>query len=101
MNRYVGASGWTENIPEPEVFVVEPIEETRSEEPFENRAEYRKPPGQPGILGGLGGISGIFSKIKKAVPETEDFILIGVLYLMYRESGDIEFLLIAGAMLFL
>lgn len=97
MNRYAGNSGVVEHIPEPD-FRAEPMPPIEAEY---SRPEFMKPPGQPGILGGLGGLGGIFSKLKKAVPETEDFILIGVLYLMYRESGDIEFLLIAGAMLFL
>ncbi len=94
MNRYVGNSGIVERIPEPEY--ADPGIAAAST-PY-GRAEYRKPPGQSGILGGLGGL---LSRAKKAVPETEDLILIAVLYLMYRESGDIEFLLIAGAMLFL
>lgn len=33
--------------------------------------------------------------------ETEDLILLLILYLMYRESGDSEMLLIMGAMLLL
>ena len=34
-------------------------------------------------------------------PETEDWILLLILYLMYRESGDKELLIILGVMLFL
>ncbi len=33
--------------------------------------------------------------------ETEDLILLGILYLLYRESGDTEMLFILGAMLLL
>ena len=33
--------------------------------------------------------------------ETEDFLLLAVLYLLYRESGDREFLIMMGAILFL
>jgi len=33
--------------------------------------------------------------------ETEDLILLLILYLMYRESGDVEMLFILGAMLLL
>ncbi len=58
------------------------------------------------ILGGLGGkqgggLGGILSKLTTFDFELEDIILVAVLYLLYRESKDIEFLLIAGAMLFL
>ena len=94
VNRYVGNSGGVWHIPEEKPSFAG---EDFAEGPV-GRAEYRKPPGQPGILSGLGGL---LSKAKKSVPETEDLILVAVLYLMYRESGDIEFLLIAGAMLFL
>ncbi|NCB74710.1 MAG: hypothetical protein EOM51_08210 [Clostridia bacterium] len=57
------------------------------------------------ILGGLGsgtgGIGGLLSRFSLANLELEDIMLVAFLYLLYRESGDIEFLLIAGAMLFL
>ena len=33
--------------------------------------------------------------------ETEDLILLLILYLMYRESGEIELLFVLGAMLLL
>ena len=38
---------------------------------------------------------------KLAELETEDIILLLVLYLMYRDSGDTEFLIIMGAMFLL
>ena len=57
------------------------------------------------ILGGLGGaqggLGGLLSRFNLANLELEDIMLVAFLYLLYRESGDIEFLLIAGAMLFL
>lgn len=58
------------------------------------------------ILGGNGnklggGLGGILSKFSISNLELEDIMLVAFLYLLYRESGDIEFLLIAGAMLFL
>ncbi len=53
------------------------------------------------ILGGSGGLGGILSKFSISNFELEDIMLVAFLYLLYRESGDIEFLLIAGAMLFL
>ena len=33
--------------------------------------------------------------------ETEDLILLLILYLLYRESGDVDWLIALGAMLFL
>lgn len=50
---------------------------------------------------------GIFDKLTQLVPgslgelETEDIILLLILYLMYRESGDSELLIIMGAMFLL
>ena len=38
---------------------------------------------------------------RPAAPETEDLLLLLILYLLYRESGDSELLMIIGAMLFL
>ena len=64
------------------------------------------PPGRGGGLGGL--ISGLPSSLEallsRLLPdslETEDLLLMLILYLMYRESGDRELLIIMGAMLFL
>ena len=61
------------------------------------------------VGGGLGGlISGLPSSLEallsRLLPdslETEDLLLMLILYLMYRESGDRELLIIMGAMLFL
>ncbi len=103
MNRYDARTGKVEHIPEPDFI---PRTQAPSAPPAASevsgdtsgRAEYKKPSGAAGILDGLGGI---LSKVKKAVPDVEDLVLIAVLYLLYRESGDIEFLLIAGIMLFI
>ena len=56
-----------------------------------------------GLLGLLpkGGIGGLLSKVGKLDLELEELMLVGIFYLLYRESRDIEFLLIAGAMLFM
>lgn len=93
MNRYDAKTGTVQHVPEPEELGGGASQERAPD----GRAEYRKPPGTSGILDVLGGL---LSKVKSSVPETEDLIMIGVLYLMYRESGDIEFLLIAGILLF-
>lgn len=50
-----------------------------------------KPPKRPGLIP---------EKLTKSLAslETEDLLLILILYLMYRESGDKELLIIMGAM---
>ncbi len=53
------------------------------------------------------GPSGIMEQLGKLLPntigelETDDIILLLILYLMYRESGDSELLIIMGAMFLL
>lgn len=99
MKRYIGNTGTVENIPEPEVFSDVNFTPSESEPTFHRDDETRKrPQSKKGVLSEL---SGLFSRAVRSIPETEDLILIAVLYLMYKESGDIEFLLIAGAMLLL
>ena len=53
------------------------------------------------ILGDGGGLQQLLQKFSLADLESEDLLLILVLYLMYRESGDKELLFILGGMLFL
>ena len=122
MNRYNGNTGSFERVPdtEPVIYELPPIFAE------DVSGEFKKPSSQSGIPGGLGGMLGglgsslgnpngvlggilgkhgglgsILSKFSLSNLELEDIMLVGVLYLLYRESGDIEFLLIAGAMLFL
>ncbi|MCL2342989.1 MAG: hypothetical protein FWC62_03700 [Firmicutes bacterium] len=57
-----------------------------------------------GSLLGLGGeLGGFFQKLglnfNLSELETEDYILMLILFLMYRESGDTELLIALGAML--
>lgn len=83
----------------------------------EHRPPPPRPPGMspplPGMPGGHAapGLEGFAEPVRQAVEslfsrvtgelETEDLILLLILYLMYRESGDSEMLLIMGAMLLL
>lgn len=63
------------------------------------KPHYEAPPSS---LSGLSGELGkIFGKLGSLSLETEDILLIAVLYLMYRESGDKELLIMIGALLFL
>ena len=56
----------------------------------------------PGLGGELGGfLKNLGLNLKFGELETEDIILMLILYLMYRESGEIELLIALGALLFL
>ena len=101
INRYQGNSGRFTRVEEGHKSV-------RSAD--ENRtAHSREGPGrQPhhtrqqhgGILEKLSGLipGGISPLSQLTQLETEDVILLLILYLMYRESGDSELLMIMGAM---
>ena len=77
-NRYQGNSGRVERVPDA------PQPEIRPRPPAPS-GRNNKPP----------------QKFSLADLESEDLLLILVLYLMYRESGDKELLFILGGMLFL
>lgn len=57
-------------------------------------------PAPGGLLNGLGDIGRLLPD-KIGELETDDIILLLILYLMYRESGDSELLIIMGAMFLL
>ena len=98
MNRYSGNTGYMGKVQEPPYSRAPGREERGRGEPGREERGRKKPSGLADIVGGLGGI---LSRVNAAVPENEDLLLIAVLYLLYKESGDIEFLLIAGALLFM
>ena len=62
--------------------------------------EQRPPGPPPGLSGELGRLLGRLAPKTKTL-ETEDLLLLAVLWLLYRESGDREFLLALAAYLFL
>lgn len=104
MNRYEGNTGRFIRMPDPEP----DLRPRRSPPPPPTPRPARPPhPPQPPPdrrppAGGLGGIlDGILGRLDIANWETEDLLLMLVLYLMYRESGDSELLIILAAMLFL
>ena len=80
--RYQGNSGRMTRVEEPHTRVPPP--------PPPPGARPSRRPGLPELLGGLlpGGEAW----------DTEDLILLLILYLMYRESGDSDLLVILGAM---
>lgn len=98
MNRYVGNSGVVERIPEPEPGIAASVSFPSPPPQAAGAGADKKPSGRSLLGGGLGGL---LSKLGKAKPETEDLMLAALMYLLYRESGDIEFLLIGGALLLL
>ena len=59
-----------------------------------SRPPHSAGPSLPGLLEGL--LSGLREGL-----ETEDLILLLILYLLYRESGEHELLVVMGAMLLL
>lgn len=91
--RYDGNSGRARWVPEP------------GEQPPGKRPapppQPMVPRPSPGPPGGLAAhLSGL---LPKGLPEleTEDLILLLILYLMYRESGDSDLLIMMGAMFLL
>ena len=101
INRYQGNSGRVERFPE--------SGEDRRAPPREQRPRRQPPPPvrpkppEPvpgGLLNGLGDIGRLLPD-KIGELETDDIILLLILYLMYRESGDSELLIIMGAMFLL
>lgn len=72
--------------------------------PAEQRGSggIRKQPAGVSGQGKAGGLlRGLTSKLDLSRLETEDLILLLILYLLYRESGDEEMLIMMGGMLFL
>ena len=86
MNRYNAATGKREHISEPERF------------PPEKREPPRPKPGR----GGSGmDLNAILNRLSPQRLEQEDLLLILILFLLWRESGDRELLIALGAFLFL
>ena len=61
--------------------------------------EAKTPPGPLRELGR--GLDGILSRLDPSRLETEDLLVLAVLWLLYRESGEKELLFALGAYLFL
>ncbi len=86
MNRYNAATGRREHFPEPER--MPPTAE--------------KPPRQMNRRGGNNlDFSAIFNRLSPQHLEQEDLLLMLILFLLWRESGDKELLIALGAFLFL
>ena len=108
-NRYDGNTGRVVRIPEPEPPARRqpPALRNPPPPPERSRATSGPPPARGGGLDSLfpENISGLLGKLVPGALreglELEDLLLMLILYLMYRESGDKELLIVLGAMLFL
>lgn len=94
INRYQGNSGRLTHYPESE----------RPRRPVPQKpapsAPERLRPDSQGLHNGLESLGRVLPE-KIGTLETEDIILMLILYLMYRESGDQDLLIIMGAMFLL
>ena len=105
INRYQGNSGRLTHFPEAErPRRPAPQKPTPSapQRPAAKTNQRPQPalPGAQGLLGGLGELGRVLPE-RIGELETEDIILLLILYLMYRESGDGDLLIIMGAMFLL
>ena len=78
-------------VPAPPQPFFQPLDRGKGKQPAETPGGRK----QGGLLGSLA------SKLDLSKLETEDLILMLILYLLYRESGDEELLIIMGAMFLL
>ncbi len=86
MNRYNAATGKREHLPEPERFP----------------PGKREPPRREIRRGGKSmDLNAILNRLSPQRLEQEDLILMLILFLLWRESGDRELLIALGAFLFL
>lgn len=62
--------------------------------PPENEQRHTQPPRRPPF-----DLGAIFKKTEAAGLETDDLLMALILFLMYRESGDVDLLILLGAIL--
>ena len=108
INRYQGNSGRLTHYPEPErprrpapQKPAPSAPQRPAASPPQRSQRTQPPPSVPtGLWGGLESLSRVRPE-RIGELETEDIILLLILYLMYRESGDSDLLIIMGAMFLL
>ena len=127
-NRYFGNTGRVQRMPEPQNPGDRPQKSDPSPRPAVQRGappqQTQRPTARPGyrsgppplfMSGGMqkqpaqasgrgkpGGLLGsLAAKLDLSKLETDDIILLLILYLLYRESGDEELLIMMGAMFLL
>ena len=102
MNHYNAQSGQRRYRPETETAPPQKSSPLPPQEPEKPAAPPPKAKTPPGPLRELGrGLDGILSRLDPSRLETEDLLVLAVLWLLYRESGDKELLIAMGAYLFL
>ena len=107
-NRYQGNTGRVERVaePHPPAAGAPGRSEPQPPQPGPPRRPVQgPPPGERRPPSPLSGLSGELGRLLKRLSpmklETEDFLLIFILYLLYRESGDEEFLFAIGGLFLL
>ena len=95
MRRYDGNTGRYIHIPDEEH---RPPRQTQIPQPPPPQPKTQKTP-PPKSFGS--GLQGFLSNIFAQGFDTEDLLLFAVLFLMYKESGDKELLIIMGGMFLL
>lgn len=103
--HYMGTGGQSRRISQPEkkpgTFqgkLLAPLPSAQELREAKSTPQASPPSPKSGLSGELGKLLG---KLGSLSLETEDLLLIAVLYLMYRESGDKELLIMIGALLFI
>ncbi len=107
--HYQGNSGQSRRVEEPEKragrFQGKLLAPMPPKAEGEKQQTVAQKPRKAAPLSPASGLSGelgrLFGKLGSLSLETEDLLLIAVLYLMYRESGDKELLIMIGALIFL
>lgn len=109
-NRYNGNTGRVERVEDLPSSPAAPGADLRGPSPPPGRPQpprprpVQAPPAsarRPGLLGGMTGELGrLLQRLSPMNLEAEDLLLILILYLLYRESGDEEFLIMIGGLLF-
>ena len=100
-NRYNGSTGERTRVEEPAP-IEPPGESPLPRESTPERPpppESEKTPPSP-LLSLRSGLDGIFERLDPKRLETEDLLVLAILWLLYRESGDWELLIALGAYYF-
>ena len=93
-NRYNGSTGERTRVEEP----LPPPRESAPERPPPPPENEKTPPSP--LLSLRSGLDGIFERLDPKRLETEDLLVLAILWLLYRESGDWEMLIALGAYYF-
>lgn len=94
-NRYIGNTGQVIRVQDADSRVSAAAPPERHSGTEKPRTEKR-PPSPPSLFGS--GLGGLLSNLSPDKLELEDILLLLIFYLLYRESGDRDFLLMMGAM---